>query len=243
MAVGAGLPRRSRTTPCSGCFGQIVPAARVTCAAGSHTLRCVLSRRVVSSCHERNAGSPRQGSMWELSRCCLGCMPLAPHMEVSMPQALIQTLQPAILSQGRHHHQPRPSPWWLYCLCLGMCLSMLLGSLWQPVWAEDDARTLARRAEERPRAGPRPWVIPSFCGADGTAQPQSVKPRQADFPHTEQSDSVYGTLLGRPRGQGFQHVWRRCHPQSLCGRTTILPPSTGYENDGHGSTFWQLVQQ
>jgi hypothetical protein len=50
------------------------------------------------------------------------------------------------------------------------------------------------------------------------------------------------TALG-VEAQGFQHVWRRCHPQSLCGRTTILPPSTGYENDGHGSTFWQLVQQ
>jgi hypothetical protein len=38
-------------------------------------------------------------------------------------------------------------------------------------------------------------------------------------------------------------VWRRCRAQSLCGLTTKLPPSTGYENDDHGSTFWQLVQQ
>ena len=44
-------------------------------------------------------------------------------------------------------------------------------------------------------------------------------------------------------GQGFQHVWRLCHAQSLCGLTTKLPPSTVYENDGHVSTFWQLVQQ
>ena len=45
------------------------------------------------------------------------------------------------------------------------------------------------------------------------------------------------------QGQGFQHVWRRCRAQSLCGLTTKLPPSTGYENDDHGTTFWQLVQQ
>jgi transposase-like protein len=45
------------------------------------------------------------------------------------------------------------------------------------------------------------------------------------------------------KGQGFQHVWRRCRAQSLCGRITKLSPSTGYENDGHGATFWQLVQQ
>ena len=45
------------------------------------------------------------------------------------------------------------------------------------------------------------------------------------------------------QGQGFQHVRRRCRAKSLCGSTTKLPPSTGYENDGHGSTFWQLVQQ
>jgi hypothetical protein len=45
------------------------------------------------------------------------------------------------------------------------------------------------------------------------------------------------------KSQGFQHVWRRCRTQSLCARTTTLPQSTGYENDGHGSTFWQLVQQ
>jgi hypothetical protein len=45
------------------------------------------------------------------------------------------------------------------------------------------------------------------------------------------------------KGQGFQHVWRRCRAQSLCGRTTKLPPRTGYEKDGHGATIWQLVQQ
>jgi hypothetical protein len=48
---------------------------------------------------------------------------------------------------------------------------------------------------------------------------------------------------GGPITQGFQHVWRLCHAQSLCGLTTKLPPSTVYENDGHVSTFWQLVQQ
>jgi putative transposase len=45
------------------------------------------------------------------------------------------------------------------------------------------------------------------------------------------------------KAQGFQHVWRRCRAQSLCGRTTKLPPSTGYEKDGHEATIWQLVQQ
>jgi hypothetical protein len=61
---------------------------------------------------------------------------------------------------------------------------------------------------------------------------------------------VYDHVLGahpnrEPRltGQGFQHVWRRCRAQSLCGRTTKLPPRTGYEKDGHGATIWQLVQQ
>jgi hypothetical protein len=30
---------------------------------------------------------------------------------------------------------------------------------------------------------------------------------------------------------------------SISAFATPGPPSTGYENDGHGSTFWQLVQQ
>jgi hypothetical protein len=47
----------------------------------------------------------------------------------------------------------------------------------------------------------------------------------------------------RRMGQGFQHARRSCHAQSLCGLTTKLPPSTRYENGGHVSTFWQLVQQ
>jgi hypothetical protein len=50
-------------------------------------------------------------------------------------------------------------------------------------------------------------------------------------------------VLSGANNQGFQHVWRRCRAQSLCGRTTKLPPSTGYEKDGHGATIWQLVQQ
>jgi hypothetical protein len=33
------------------------------------------------------------------------------------------------------------------------------------------------------------------------------------------------------------------HENARYPLTTKLPPSTVYENDGHVSTFWQLVQQ
>ena len=78
------------------------------------------------------------------------------------------------------------------------------------------------------------------------SDPQHCSLEQYNQPLPQLYRLVEDYLIAQGKGphtQGFQHVWRRCHPQSLCGRTTILPPSTGYENDGHGSTFWQLVQQ